>query len=221
MSRERLNDNRKVDRLVDPKPYSPRRIEVITGADTRRRSSEETKARIVAESFAEGAVVAQVARRRGRDAGEGFRSRPRTTPAPEPVVRFETVPGRQMQADWATVGRGAGRLCVFATTLGWSRAAYVEFCSDERIETLVRCAAGSSDEGVFANIGAPLPEKLPLLQKGGGAMDEFGEDLTFEVTTHFFGRRLDDFEGIPLQMTQFRKPPATGRSFFGKRLGRG
>jgi transposase len=65
MSRDRLQDNRKVDRRVDPKPYTPRRIEVITGADTRRRWSEETKARIVAESFAEGAVVAQVARRHG------------------------------------------------------------------------------------------------------------------------------------------------------------
>jgi transposase len=61
MSRDRLKD----DRRVDPKPYTPRRIEVITGADTRRRWSEETKAAIVAESFAEGAVVAQVARRHG------------------------------------------------------------------------------------------------------------------------------------------------------------
>jgi transposase len=65
MSRDRLEDNRNVDRRVAPKPYSPRRIEVITGAETRRRWSEETKARIVAESFAEGAVVAQVARRHG------------------------------------------------------------------------------------------------------------------------------------------------------------
>jgi transposase len=65
MSRDRLQDNRKVDRRVDAKPYTPRRIEVITGAETRRRWSEETKARIVAESFAEGAVVAQVARRHG------------------------------------------------------------------------------------------------------------------------------------------------------------
>ena len=65
MSRDRVQDKRKVDRRVDPKPYSPRRIKVITGADTRRRWSEETKARIVAESFAEGAVVSQVARRHG------------------------------------------------------------------------------------------------------------------------------------------------------------
>lgn len=58
---------------------------------------------------------------------------------PEPVVRFETEPGRQMQADWATVGRGAGKLKVFIATLGWSRMSYVEFCDNERVETLIAC----------------------------------------------------------------------------------
>lgn len=38
---------------------------MLSGADTRRRWSEETKARIVAESFAQDAVVSQVARRHG------------------------------------------------------------------------------------------------------------------------------------------------------------
>jgi transposase len=57
----------------------------------------------------------------------------------EPVVRFETEPGHQMQADWATVGRGDCKLKVFIATLGWSRAAYVEFCDDERVETLIGC----------------------------------------------------------------------------------
>ncbi len=57
---------------------------------------------------------------------------------PEPVVRFETHPGEQMQADWAQVGRGADTLKVFIATLGWSRAAYVEFCDDEKVETLIR-----------------------------------------------------------------------------------
>jgi len=52
------------------------------------------------------------------------------------VVRFETEPGLQMQADWATIGRGADRLSVWIATLGWSRATYVEFCDDERLETL-------------------------------------------------------------------------------------
>ena len=33
------------------------------------------------------------------------------TPRPAaPAVRFETTPGHQMQADWATVGRGADKL---------------------------------------------------------------------------------------------------------------
>jgi transposase len=41
--------------------------------------------------------------------------------APEPVVRFEKEPGQRMQADWATVGKGAGKLKVFIATLGWSQ----------------------------------------------------------------------------------------------------
>jgi transposase len=57
----------------------------------------------------------------------------------DPVVRFETEPGQQMQADWATVGRGSDKLSVFIGTLGWSRTAYVEFCDNEQLETLLSC----------------------------------------------------------------------------------
>jgi transposase len=63
----------------------------------------------------------------------------RPAPKPDPVVRFETEPGLQMQADWATIGRGADQLSVWIATLGWSRATYVEFCDDERLETLISC----------------------------------------------------------------------------------
>ena len=38
-------------------------------------------------------------------------------PAAAPAVRFETTPGRQMQADWATVGRGADKLSLFIATM--------------------------------------------------------------------------------------------------------
>jgi len=58
---------------------------------------------------------------------------------PEPLIRFETEPGRQMQCDFATIRRGRDRLAVFIATLGWSRAAYVEFVTDERLETLLGC----------------------------------------------------------------------------------
>ena len=58
---------------------------------------------------------------------------------PEPVIRFETEPGYQMQVDWAVFRRGKDRLSAFIATLGFSRAAYVEFVKDETLETLIRC----------------------------------------------------------------------------------
>ena len=76
-------------------------------------------------------------------------------PAPEPVIRFETEPGEQMQADWATVGRGTERLSVFIATLGWSRMAYIEFCDDERVETLIGC-----HENAFVAFGGVPREVL-------------------------------------------------------------
>ena len=76
-------------------------------------------------------------------------------PQPEPVVRFETEPGHQMQADWATVGSGAAKLKIFIATLGWSRMAYVEFCDNERVETLIGC-----HERAFAAFGGVPTEVL-------------------------------------------------------------
>lgn len=52
-----------MDDVIDDARQTPRRIEVLTGAERRRRWSDEAKARIVAESLAPGAVVAEVARR--------------------------------------------------------------------------------------------------------------------------------------------------------------
>jgi transposase len=52
-----------VDITDDTKPNIPRRIEVMTGAERHRRWPNHVKARIVAESFAPGAVIAEVARR--------------------------------------------------------------------------------------------------------------------------------------------------------------
>jgi transposase len=67
MSRHRFDHS--VDRNDDTKEVSAparlRRIEVITGAERRRKWSAEEKSEIVAESLAEGAVVSDVARRHG------------------------------------------------------------------------------------------------------------------------------------------------------------
>jgi transposase len=55
----------------------------------------------------------------------------------DPVVRFETQPGQQMQIDWIEFRRE--RLAAFVATLGFSRMSYVEYVHDERIETLIGC----------------------------------------------------------------------------------
>src|SRR5947199_6201880 len=60
-----------------------------------------------------------------------------------------------MQAGWAPVGRGEERLSVFIATLGWSRMAHVEFCDDERVETLIRC-----HENAFLALGGVPREVL-------------------------------------------------------------
>lgn len=59
--------------------------------------------------------------------------------AEDPVVRFETDAGRQMQVDWCVFRRGSHPLSAFVATLGFSRYTYVEFTSNERFDTLRRC----------------------------------------------------------------------------------
>lgn len=58
--------------------------------------------------------------------------------AGEPI-RFETNPGKQMQVDWAEFRQGHDRLAAFVATLGYSRASYVEFVTDEKLTTLLSC----------------------------------------------------------------------------------
>jgi transposase len=101
MSRHRFNHS--VDHSDDTKEVSatahPRRIEVITGAERRRKWSVQEKASIVAESLAEGAVVSEVARRhdlspqqlfgwraRLRDAVKGSAPSSDATPAFVPAI---------------------------------------------------------------------------------------------------------------------------------------
>ena len=99
MSRHRFDHS--VDHSDDTKevsaPVRLRRIEVITGAERRRRWSAEEKAEIVAESLAEGSVVSNVARRHGLSPQQlfGWRARLRDTvksPAPSSDATPSFVP---------------------------------------------------------------------------------------------------------------------------------
>ena len=53
----------------------------------------------------------------------------------DPLVRFETDPGQQMQVDFTTIKRGQCTLKAFVATLGYSRASFVYFYDNERAET--------------------------------------------------------------------------------------
>lgn len=73
----------------------------------------------------------------------------------DPVVRFETAPGVQMQADFTTVRRGREPLKAFVATLGYSRATAVTFTANETSATLLRGL-----EAAFASFGGVPHEVL-------------------------------------------------------------
>lgn len=61
------------------------------------------------------------------------------------VLRFETLPGQQMQVDWAefawvvTPDGTKKKLYAFSAILGYSRMRFVEFTFDQKLETLLPC----------------------------------------------------------------------------------
>jgi transposase len=57
----------------------------------------------------------------------------------EPIMRFETEPGLQLQIDFVVFRRGELPLRAFTAELGFSRFSYVEFTSNESGATLIAC----------------------------------------------------------------------------------
>lgn len=73
-----------LDHTLKPEATEVRRLEVITGTGRRRHFSENFKAEVVEETLVPGAVVSEVARRRGLTPQQVFtwRRQARTSPAP-------------------------------------------------------------------------------------------------------------------------------------------
>ncbi|EHN8993901.1 IS21-like element ISEc57 family transposase [Salmonella enterica subsp. enterica serovar Infantis] len=59
------------------------------------------------------------------------------TKQPEPIKRFETQPGQQMQVDFTTIRRHHTTLKAFVATLGYSRATFVKFYDHERSDAWI------------------------------------------------------------------------------------
>lgn len=55
----------------------------------------------------------------------------------DPLVRFETQPGKQMQVNWGAFKLNGKRISLFLTTLGWSRFNFGLFVDNERFVTSV------------------------------------------------------------------------------------
>lgn len=70
---------------------------------------------------------------------QAFMKAHKPAPAPDPIVRFETEPGRQMQCDFVVFRRGANPLYAFTATLGFSRWRWARFATNEKAETLIAC----------------------------------------------------------------------------------
>lgn len=58
---------------------------------------------------------------------------------PEPIVRFETPAGKQMQVDWGQMRGGKEPIHAFVAVLGYSRALFVHFTDNMRYDTLEAC----------------------------------------------------------------------------------
>jgi transposase len=92
-------------------------------------------------------------------------------PRPDPVVRFETPPGEQLQADFTVVRRGRDPLLAFVATLGYSRTSFVRFTSGEDAATLAGClrAALTYFGGVPAHILFDNPKTVVIERDAYGA----------------------------------------------------
>lgn len=123
---------------------------------------------------------------------------------PEPLIRFETEPGRQMQADFATIRRGKDRLAVFIATLGWSRATFVEFVTDERMETLLGC----HERAFFYFGGVPREVLYDNMRTVVTERDRYGPGL------HRYNRTFLDFahhHGFVPRLCQPYRPRTKGK----------
>lgn len=106
--------------------------------------------------------------------------------APDPVVRFETQPGRQMQADLTTIRRGRQRLLAFVATLGYSRATFVRFTEGEDCGALQACSGRRLPSLVYRR-EPPAVNRLTRLICGLNRVDQ-------PLNRESPGRSIDRFD---------------------------
>jgi transposase len=151
------NTVRRVLRGQAPRRYGPRR--------PRATKLDSYKAYVDARVQAAGSVrlPAPVLLREIREQGyagsltqlKAYLATVRPAKKEEPLIRFETEPGQQMQADFVVFKRCGMRLPGFVATLGYSRMSFVCFVADETWPTVKACL-----EAAFGYFGGVPREVL-------------------------------------------------------------
>jgi len=122
-----------------------------------------------------------------------FMAKLRPPPKPDPVVRFETPPGRQMQMDWAEFRFDGLRLYAFVATLGYSRWMFGRFVDNQRFETLRDLHVAAFDamggvpfEGLYDNMATVVIQR----DADGPGKHRFHDGMLALSREYGFGLRL-------------------------------
>lgn len=121
-------------------------------------------------------------------------------------LRIETEPGEQAQVDWGSfghirVGHTQRRLSAFAMVLSWSRALYVDFSLDQRMDTFLRM-----HQRAFAAFGG-IPRRVLYDNLKSVVLHHIGSTVQFNPTfLGFAGHYLFEPTAAPV-----RYPQAKGR----------
>jgi transposase len=107
--------------------------------------------------------------------------------APDPVVRFETEPGHQLQIDFVVFRRGLQPLRAFTAELGYSRYAFVAFADNERTDTLIACleSAFAFFDGVPAHILCDDPKTIVIERDAYADGKHRFNSLLLELAKHY------------------------------------
>ncbi len=136
-------------------------------------------------------VLLREVRERGYDGGitqlKDFLMAIRPTLEPEPIVRFETAPGEQMQIDFVVFRRAQSPLRAFTASLGFSRMAYAEFVDNERAETWISCLqnALSAFGGTPNIVLCDNPKAIVLIRDAYGPGKHQLHPLFRDFTRHY------------------------------------
>jgi transposase len=114
---------------------------------------------------------------------KAFVQRTRPTPTPEPIIRFETPPGRQAQVDFARFRFAWGVRYALLVVLGYSRLLWCRFYARQDMATLIDgleaafvAFGGVPQELLFDQMKAVITRDLRL---EGGALVRNAEFLRF------------------------------------------